>query len=221
MCVKQSRCTVEWQLIVRTVVPPLLLTSNRDYSGSHLRTWQLLSYWVNSPPFMAIFARCHPKPDETIPLPAILPLLSMVLIGHSTCLHTSGFPTTNAHLVSTTCATSPVHRILLKSAFQYKVKHTTHAVPLQYFLLLRSEFYPLYHSQTSPIYIRPSLLRFHILLPHKTPDKAQFLWGLYFFNTKTTYTKICTQQLHTSLHLAINKAATLTQTLTQNLLVWA
>jgi len=44
---------------------------------------------------------------------------------------------------------------------------------------------------------------------------------LYFFNTKTTYPKICTQQLHTSLHLAINKAATLTQTLTQNLLVWA
>jgi len=44
---------------------------------------------------------------------------------------------------------------------------------------------------------------------------------LYFFNTKTTYTKICKQQLHTSLRLAINKAATLTQTLTQYLLVWA
>jgi len=71
------------------------------------------------------------------------------------------------------------------------------------------------------LYLCLSLLRYHILLPHKTPGKVQFLWGLYFFNTKTTYPKICTQQLHTSLHLAINKAATLTQTLTQNLLVWA
>lgn len=88
----------------------------------------------------------------------------------------------------------------------------------RYFILLRSKYYPLYCSQTSSIYPLP-LVRYHILLPYKTPGKVKFLCSLYFLNSKTTYTKICKQQLHTSLHLAINKAATLTQTLTQYMLV--
>lgn len=74
----------------------------------------------------------------------------------------------------------------------------------------RSEYYPLYHSETPSIYTLP-LLKYHILLPYKTLGKAQFLCSLYFLNTNTTYTKICKQQLHTALHLAINKATKLTQ----------